>query len=553
MRRTGAGMDPDAPRRTVTLPAAWDDAAAQALAALAPGDGAVSLAAVAQAWITPIAEAVRSAGFSLPLEERLHRMLLLRRGAPDESIWRGEETAAPRFVLNLPAFLDGGAFDVAGFAEAVEAAVLALMFAVRRSSAPAPDERTSSSSRRRRPMLLLDPRLRGDDDGRGDDDSRGDDNVRGDDRSRRNAAPASLSASLHIAVGMTDLAGFLAALGIDYGSDAARDVARALAAILRGHADAASAMLAAHAAPVQATLPNWPAPPTRTVLPGLAEAAADARSAALSAGVPRHAATTAITPPGAPEALLGAETGGIAPAFSPLAANGGLTRAACMWLAVSGLTAEEALASVLAGSDPFPVATPAATNAMYDAVAAFVHAMPPRGMPAWQPAVAAARRPLPHRRAGYTQKAAVGGHKLFLRTGEYDDGALGEIFIALHKEGPAFRGLMDNFAVAVSLGLQHGVPLEDFVEAFTFTRFGPAGAVEGDPAVAHATSLLDYAFRHLAVNYLGRRDIPEAEPEDADAVGNGARDRSPLLPLELPAEASPRARRRALRVVERGS
>jgi ribonucleoside-diphosphate reductase alpha chain len=93
--------------------------------------------------------------------------------------------------------------------------------------------------------------------------------------------------------------------------------------------------------------------------------------------------------------------------------------------------------------------------------------------------------------------------------------------------------------------------LEAFVEAFTFTRFGPAGSVEGDPAVRQATSLLDYAFRHLAANYLGRRDIPEAECEEADTVGNGSRDGSPLLPLELPTEASPRARRRALRVVSK--
>ncbi len=101
--------------------------------------------------------------------------------------------------------------------------------------------------------------------------------------------------------------------------------------------------------------------------------------------------------------------------------------------------------------------------------------------------VAPQRRELPSRRSGYTQKASVGGHKLFLRTGEYDDGMLGEIFIALQKEGAAFRGLMDNFAHAVSIGLQHGVPLERFVETFTFTRFGPAGAVEGDPAVHAAT------------------------------------------------------------------
>jgi hypothetical protein len=254
-----------------------------------------------------------------------------------------------------------------------------------------------------------------------------------------------------------------------------------------------------------------------------------------------------ISSPGAPEALLGVETGGIAPAFSPLASKGTLTRAARAWLTAVGLSAEEALAALLCGHDPFPVATPAAATAMHDAVAPFVHGMPARGLPASQPAAVSSRRPLPHRRSGYTQKAAVGGHKLFVRTGEYDNGALGEIFVALHKEGPGFRGLMDNFAVAVSLGLQHGVPLEAFVEAFTFTRFGPAGPVEGDPAVAHATSLLDYMFRHLAVNYLGQHDIPEAEQEALDTVGDGVRDRSPLLPLELP--ASPRARRRALRVV----
>jgi len=188
---------------------------------------------------------------------------------------------------------------------------------------------------------------------------------------------------------------------------------------------------------------------------------------------------------------------------------------------------------------------------MHDAVAPFVHAMPPRPVPVQVPAGAARRRDLPARRAGYTQKAAVGGHKLFVRTGEYDDGTLGEVVIALHKEGPAFRGLMDNFALAVSLGLQHGVPLERFVEAFIFTRFGPAGVVEGDPAVKAATSLLDYTFRHLAVNYLGRRDLPEAEIEEADTIGDGAREGAPLLPLDLPAEASPRARRRGLRVVGR--
>ena len=159
------------------------------------------------------------------------------------------------------------------------------------------------------------------------------------------------------------------------------------------------------------------------------------------------------------------------------------------------------------------------------------------------------RHALPRRRAGYTQKAAVGGHKLSLRTGEYNDGRLGEIFIGLHKEGAAFRALMDNFAVAVSLALQHGVALETLIETFTLTRFGPAGTVEGDPAVERATSMIDYVFRNLAVNYLGKTDLPAAEDEDHDTIGDTARDHAPLLPLDLPREDGPRQRRRSLRLV----
>ena len=210
---------------------------------------------------------------------------------------------------------------------------------------------------------------------------------------------------------------------------------------------------------------------------------------------------------------------------------------------------QPAVAAMLAGRNPLPSADHAAHAAIQDAVAGFLHAMPAAPQPLAEPMPN--RSALPARRAGYTQKATVGGHKLFLRTGEYANGALGEIFIGLHKEGPAFRGLMDNFAIAVSLGLQHGVPLAEFVEAFTFTRFGPAGAVEGDPLVSRATSLIDYVFRTLAINYLGRTDIaePELEDEAGDTVGEGARDRAPLLPLELPREDGAGVRRRGLRLV----
>jgi ribonucleoside-diphosphate reductase alpha chain len=132
----------------------------------------------------------------------------------------------------------------------------------------------------------------------------------------------------------------------------------------------------------------------------------------------------------------------------------------------------------------------------------------------------AKRRRMPERRSGYTQKAIVGGHKVYLRTGEYEGGQLGEIFIDMHKEGAAFRSLMNNFAIAVSLGLQHGVPLEEFVDAFTFTRFEPNGPVVGHDHIKMATSILDYIFRELAVSYLGRYELAHVQPEmDMDSMG----------------------------------
>ena len=134
---------------------------------------------------------------------------------------------------------------------------------------------------------------------------------------------------------------------------------------------------------------------------------------------------------------------------------------------------------------------------------------------------AAARTRLPDRRKGYTQKASVGGHKVYLRTGEYEDGRIGEIFIDMHKEGAAFRSLMNNFAIAVSIGLQYGVPLDEFVDAFTFTRFEPSGMVQGNDAIKMATSILDYIFRELAVSYLDRHDLSHVSRDDLtpDSMG----------------------------------
>ncbi len=474
-RKALATPDPDAAARRVVLPASWDDRAAEALAALAPGEGPVTLQDAAVGWIGPIAQRAQRASIKTDLATDLHTLLLTRRGTATDQVWRGGGFKSPGFILNLPAFHDSDqGFDTAGFSQAAETAATA--------------------------MALLSP------------------------------------ASATLSIGISDLAGLLAAMALDYDSDAARNAAAALAFVLRTATDRASSDMAARFGAISEATSL--ARPTHAIA---------AKIEILPAGHPlRHAATSALAAPCLAEALLGIETAGIAPAFSPLADSGTLTTTARATLAARGMTAEAALAATLAGRSPFAQPGSAAHAAMHDAVQPYFHTMPARPLVA--PATET-RRQLPARRAGYTQKAAIGGHKLFLRTGEYADGALGEIFIGLHKEGPAFRGLMDNFAVAISLGLQNGVKLSDYVEAFTFTRFGPAGVVEGDPAVARATSLLDYVFRNLAANYLGQIDLPEAEDEAYDTLGDGARDRAPLLPLDLPQEDGPRIRRRGLKLV----
>lgn len=492
MRRTLAGVDADAPERSVTLPASWDEAAAAALVALVGGDGPVRLAVAAESFIRPIAARAAAAGLGLPLAERLHGLLLARRGAPDAAIWQGkgaslwEPEAIPGFVLNLAAFHDpAGGFAIGAFSEAVETAVLTLALA--RPDAP------------------------------------------------------------RLAVRIADLAGLFACLGLDYDSAAARDVGAGIAALLRGGADATSAMLGDSLGAAVLPVGDLVAP-AHTPVPGLAEAAARALAKAAAAPRLRHSATTAVAAAGPAEALLGVETAGIASAFSPVRPEGGLTRTARAWLAARGISAEWALASVLAGNAAFAPVPATSHAAMWERVAAFVHMVPPLPQAVEPSPPPRARGSLPARARGYTQKASVAGHRLYVRTGEYADGRLGEIAVTLHKEGPAFRGLMDAFAMAVSLGLQHGVPLEDFVESFVGTRFGPAGPVEGDPVVPFATSMVDYMFRNLAANYLGNSDLPPAEPEDPTEGPRKAAG-APLLPLDLPAAATPGERRRALRLV----
>jgi ribonucleoside-diphosphate reductase alpha chain len=515
-RRTEAAADPDAPVRVITLPASWDEEAAAALAALAPGEGPVHLAAAAAAWIAPACAALSRWGWAeedtAALAARCHERLRTRRAAPTPALWRGEAGEAG-FVFNLPAFFD----PVEGFA--AEAFIAAIEDAVVVLSALRPEAN-------------------------------------------------------RLALAFADLAGLIAALGLDYAEEAARATGTALAALLRLAAEQASAKLAPRLG--RALHPATPLPPLSLPRPlpeglGAPFAAALARLAASRPAEVAHAHLTALLPPGPIEALLGAEAGGFAPAFGLTDGTGRLRRSARALLAARGLETETALALALSGSPPLREATQADIAAMAAALTPWIErsesliALPPLSLapagrqeetrPAAEreemerqergPEERARFVPLPARRRGYTQKVLIGGHPLFLRTGEYPDGRLGEIALSAPREAPAVRALLESVAEAVSIGLQHGVPLAAFIEAFRHGRFGPHGVVEGDEHVAQASSFLDYAFRHLAAVYLGTEIPPLAETAGEEERRSAA----PLLPLDLPEGPAPRGGRRRLKVV----
>ena len=226
--------------------------------------------------------------------------------------------------------------------------------------------------------------------------------------------------------------------------------------------------------------------------------------------------------PGAAEALLGAETGGVAPAFSPVRPDGGLSRAARARIAAAGMTTEAALAAVLAGADLFAPPSEAARNAMHDALSPWMALPKPR--PATRPQEV--RRELPAHPAGIARRVTIGGQRVFLRTGDHADGLPGEVTITLPQASPTARGWAEAFGHVLSLGLQHGVPVEEVALALANTRFGPAGAVEGDGGIRRATSPADYLARALAAAYAPHLTLPEPEPEFAEEP--------PLLPLDMP-------------------
>ncbi len=522
MRTVMASSDPDAPTRQVTLPADWDDDAAAALAGIAPGTGAVSVADESARWIDAVAPAgggreVSGSEEFAPVSGRsLAWLLMLRQAAPTLALWSGEFDRRPGFVVNLAAF----ALPGEGFSGEAYVAALRLLCATLRTEA-------EEKANRRNGELALDetivaPTLF---DLPLESSARPERKKPGKISDKKDADPGPglpLGEPEPVAgeILLTNLDACLAALGLDYDSNDGRDAACSLVA------------LATLVVREGTGCDHLPLTPHRHVIPGLAPVAREAWArAAVETDMPARRIETGFSAPGPVDALLGCEACGLAPIFSPLRVDGRLATSTLARLAARGLSLEAAFAACLAGDVPLALPPPDAHMRMYRALAGFVDRMPARPDPSASPLPCipprGVARALPERHTGIMQKTAIGGHRLFLRTAEYEDGTLGEISLTPARENAMVRGLMECFSEAVSIGLQYGVPLEDFVERFAYSCFGPAGTVEGDPVASYATSMLDYAFRALSDLYLGRR-LPDA-PRDS------GEDFSPLLPFEFDA------------------
>ncbi|MCE0745200.1 vitamin B12-dependent ribonucleotide reductase [Acetobacter sicerae] len=544
MRTVMASADPDAPARAITLPADWDDEAAAALAEIVTGTGAVSLPRESARWIDSF-----TSGAHRPDEQQqepsrgeiisgrsLAWLLILRQAAPTLAVWHGASDRRPGFVLNLAAFvLPGEDFAAETFVAALRLLCLVLRTDARLKAARRNGELPLDEAMPPEPTLFDLPTMPSEE--------------KSGVKPATPSAPADPEmtgsllpdAPLPIVgeILLTNLDACLAALGLDYDSDDGRDAACSIVAL--------TTLVSREGTGCD----HLPLMPHRHVLPGLSAAIRDAWSrAAVDTETPEARIETGFSSTGPVDALLGCEACGLAPIFSPLRSDGRLAASTLNRLAARGLSVETALAASLAGESPLIIPTIDAHMRMYRALAGFVDRVPARPDPTMAPPPRILPRgmlqPLPERHTGIAQKASVGGHRFFLRTAEYEDGTLGEIALTPARESAMVRGLMESFSQAVSIGLQYGAPLEDFVERFAYSSFGPAGTVEGDPVTSYATSILDYAFRALSNLYLQQR-LPDAPHED-DNQGN-----SPLLPFDFKSGDTPKPStpggRRGLRLV----
>ncbi|QNT77928.1 TSCPD domain-containing protein [Entomobacter blattae] len=519
-RATYTACDPDAPTKKVTLPERWSDTTAQALAEIAPlEEEEVDLREQSLAWLMPFARLLETTSiYSLdnsPLPFPLHKLvnlLLVHKAAPTFSLWKGDYDNRPGFILNLARFVEAdGSLEHEDFIETLYILCQFLNALAKHHAAMSTTE-----------LPLFSPLK---------SSSAAHHSFGFETQTEKFSPPLQKGVLL-----LTNLDVALARMGLDYDSDEARLRSRYLAGCLR--------YMAAQA---------WNGETAPLILPSLTKGhpfqPLQERLAQFSGSFLKPSSffkiETGVSSPGPVDALLEVETCGLAPVFSPLTPQGGLAESSLCRLAHKGCTLETALAALLMGDNILSLPDQHAHYAMHRALSTYLDHMPPRPKADALPNIApetlkrGERLPLPHRHSGFTQKASIGGHGLFVRTGEYEDGSVGEVAIVPARENPMVKGLLECFGQAVSIGLQYGVPLSEFVKAFAYTRFGQGGTVEGDPNRAFATSLLDYTFRTLAETYL-HEDMPDALPPEEREENSAL----PLLPLPFPA-ASPLSPRKA--------
>lgn len=479
MRTLQISTDPDSTLlRSVTLPSAWGDNTAQALAQLSPtSDGPIRLSSEAARWVDmidatpPLLGAVKdtpSPGRSLSY------LLLMRQMAPNTALWQRQPDEQPGFVLRLSSFVQDGIFSPEHFVACLKLAcdslrrLAAFHHAEQSGELPLFDDQNAQISPQKPAGILL----------------------------------------------LTDLDACLAAIGLDYDSHEAQQLARAITHLTR---------VVAHAGTRTPTsllsIPEFPE----------FERVATSMTTAFATRSDLAPIETGFSSPGPTDALLEVESCGLAPIFSLLDDNGHLRPSTLNRLAHKGLTPEKALALALGGTSPLPHTNSQAHAHMQKQLHDLCDYLPPLPEPDTEKLISrlerGVKRRLPMRQGGFSQRASIGGHRLFMRTSEFEDGSLSGLTLSPPRESPMARGLMECLSQAVSIGLQFGTPLEAFVDQFAYTRFGPCGTVEGDPVATYATSMLDYAFRALSEAYLGHH-MPDAPTDQAKNEAN-----APMLPF----------------------
>ncbi len=499
MRTLHITIDPDSNAlRSVTLPSAWSDDAAQALAQITPSEGGpVRLASEAARWVelidsTPLLP--NTPKNAPPIGRSLSCLLLMQQMAPNLALWRHDPDGQPGFIIKLSSFVQDGLFSTEHFAACVKLACDSL----RRLEAAQRPYRSGELPLFDEPALSFSP-----------NDPVG-------------------------AILLSDLDACLAAIGLDYDSEAGRAMAQGITQLTQ--------LIARAGTPI--AVPAFSCPQAPDI-----EQAAVSISAKMQSVTELAPVEIGFSSSGVVDALLEVESCGLGPIFSLVDTQGNLRTSTLHRLAHKGLSPEAALALALDGEAPLHAAGPKAHALMQEALQPFCEHMPilpePETDALKEKLGRGVRRPLPMRQGGFTQRASIGGHRLFMRTNEFEDGSLGALSLSPPQESPMARGLMECFSQAVSIGLQFGVPLEVFIEKFAYSRFGACGTIEGDDIAAYATSMLDYAFRALSDAYLGQR-MPDAPVEPTEKTQD-----APMLPFGLEQETSPprSPKRRNLRLV----